>query len=427
MEDQKSVIIFDLTTFSIALDENLGAKIVDFGLSIVLPPNQNFLRLNSVLGSPFYMEPEYQETGTLRRESDVYTLGVILFKILCGRVAFYEMYKKESKAGLVNVARRCFLKGTLMEIIDPLIIKEANKDSIDTFVKIAYRCVAETQNNRPKMNRVVKELEKALEQTQCQEQSEQVVDGSELAHVNLANLFGHLRIRLSDIFFATNNFSKRYRVKGDGNCYYYGGELEHFDQEKFDSVKENNRSELLKKRSTVLIKRLQGEYKDGRKLVYNEIEMLTTCKHPNTVTLVGFCDEDLEMILVFEIPIHDFLSNILMNKEKSIMLTWSKRLRICLDVAYGLKYLHYDKEDEKMILQCAIWSSAIIVDENFRAKICEFRYSAFLRPNQNDFDFDLDFLTKTFYHMDPDFLKMGKEVTNMDWHMWPENASTMEH
>ncbi|XP_071720055.1 receptor-like protein kinase FERONIA [Rutidosis leptorrhynchoides] len=221
------------------------------------------------------------------------------------------------------------------------------------------------------------------EQTQCQEHSDQGVDGSELTHDNSANLFDHLCIQLNDILLATDNFSTKYRVRDGINCYYYRAELEHFDQEKFGSVKEKNRSELPKKRSNVLIKRLHGEYKLGKELLFNEIKKLTTCKHPNIVTLVGFCDEDLEMILVFDIPIHETLRQYLQFKENYTMLTWSKRLRICIDVAYGLKYLHYEKEDGKMISHCDIKSTTIIVYENFGAKIFDFSYSAFLPLNRN--------------------------------------------
>ncbi|XP_071739514.1 receptor-like protein kinase ANXUR2 [Rutidosis leptorrhynchoides] len=151
MEDHKSVIIFDLTTFSIALDEHFGAKIVDFGFSMFLPQ-------------------KYPEACKLARESNVYTLGVIMFEMLCGRLASDDMYTKESEAGLVDVARKCFLNGTLMEIIDPsmrdennlVITKGPNQDSIKAFVDIAYLCVAETQDKRPTMEVVVIELEKAL-------------------------------------------------------------------------------------------------------------------------------------------------------------------------------------------------------------------------------------------------------------------------
>ncbi|XP_071720688.1 probable serine/threonine-protein kinase PBL22 [Rutidosis leptorrhynchoides] len=88
------------------------------------------------------------------------------------------------------------------------------------------------------------------------------------------------------------------------------------------------------------------------------------------------------MILVFE-KCHHFLWNYLKDKDRSV-LTWTKRVRICLDVAYGLKYLHFEKEDQKMILHRNISSFAIVLDENFGAKICNFGYSVFVGPNLND-------------------------------------------
>ncbi|XP_071718373.1 G-type lectin S-receptor-like serine/threonine-protein kinase LECRK3 [Rutidosis leptorrhynchoides] len=149
MEDKKRVINRDFSSLSIVLDENFVAKIVDFGLSVFLPPNQDVLRLGS-------------------------------------RLAYDEMYKMESKDGLAYVACRCFRKGTIMEMIDPIIMEESddnnfvntkgpNKDSVDIFVKIAYRCLAETQDQRPTMIDVVKELEKALS---FQEQSKYAVGSS---------------------------------------------------------------------------------------------------------------------------------------------------------------------------------------------------------------------------------------------------------
>ncbi|XP_071720024.1 uncharacterized protein [Rutidosis leptorrhynchoides] len=199
MDDQKTVINGDFTTMSIALDENFVAKIVDFGFSMFLPPNQDSLHVKLVRGSKFYIDPEYAGGGVLTRASDVYTFGVILFEVLCGRMASHEMYLKESEVGLVYVARRCFLDGTLTDIIDP-IIKEASddnnliitkgpdKDSLDTFVNLAYQCVATVQRARPTMEFIVEELEKALSfqaKARCQQHSDQVVDGVD--HLTLAN------------------------------------------------------------------------------------------------------------------------------------------------------------------------------------------------------------------------------------------------
>ncbi|KAJ0512017.1 hypothetical protein HanIR_Chr11g0558531 [Helianthus annuus] len=80
---------------------------------------------------------------------------------------------KENVSGLGHVARQGFCMGTLEDMIDPILKDEIgennfvltrgpNKDSLHTFMKIAYQCVAETQDQRPTMKVVVKELEKAL-------------------------------------------------------------------------------------------------------------------------------------------------------------------------------------------------------------------------------------------------------------------------
>ncbi|XP_071741357.1 wall-associated receptor kinase-like 3 [Rutidosis leptorrhynchoides] len=236
------------------------------------------------------------------------------------------------------------------------------------------------------------------------------------------NLFEHLYIPRSDIMSATNNFSMEYCLGHVGYTYFYRAELEHFDQEKFSSIEVKNKSELLKKRSTVFIKHLCEVDEEERKLLFNEIEMITTCKHPNIVALLGLCIEDFEMILVFENH-HELFYKYLSSKDKFIP-TWSKRLRICLDVANGLKYLHYEKEDQKMILHRNICSFAIVLDEKFKATVSNFRHSVFLQPNVND-QYDWPLFEINTYYLDPDYFKTG--VTTKDWHMWPENASTMEH
>ncbi|XP_035836263.1 probable receptor-like protein kinase At2g23200 [Helianthus annuus] len=174
MEDQKIIINRDITSYSIGLDENLGAKIVDFWFSVFLPPNQEdealYLRW---IGRNQYIDPEYKKTNKLKRESDVYSFGVVLFEILCGGKAFDPIYMKENVKGLGPVARQSFCMGTLEDMIDPILKEEIrennfvltrgpNKDSLHTFMKIAYQCVAETQDQRPTMKVVVKELEKAL-------------------------------------------------------------------------------------------------------------------------------------------------------------------------------------------------------------------------------------------------------------------------
>ncbi|KAJ0512022.1 putative protein kinase RLK-Pelle-LRR-I-1 family [Helianthus annuus] len=193
MEAQKMIINRDIKSDNIGLDENLTAKIVEFGLSVFLPPNQNgeALHLTHITGTRYYIDPEYGKSGTLKRESDVYSFGVVLFEILCGRIVNDPIYDKEGDKGLVSVARQSYNTGTLENIIDPIIIEEIgestfisnkgpNKGSMEIYFEIANQCVAETQDERPSMKVVVKELEKAL---LFQKSQEDRVQGPETDHV----------------------------------------------------------------------------------------------------------------------------------------------------------------------------------------------------------------------------------------------------
>ncbi|KAD3337694.1 hypothetical protein E3N88_33214 [Mikania micrantha] len=176
MEDQKIIINRNINSHNIWLDDNYGAKIVEFGISRFMPPNQigEALYLKRKLGLKVYMDPEYALRGKLKRESDVYSFGVVLFEVVCGKLADNPIFLEESQDGLADVARRCFCTGTIEDIIDPMIKEEIgsensfilnaqpNKDSLDTFLKIAYQCIAKIQDHRPTMEVVVMELQKAL-------------------------------------------------------------------------------------------------------------------------------------------------------------------------------------------------------------------------------------------------------------------------
>nr|XP_043612490.1 putative receptor-like protein kinase At2g30940 [Erigeron canadensis] len=97
------------------------------------------------------------------------------------------------------------------------------------------------------------------------------------------------------------------------------------------------------RRNTVAIKRFHPM---EDKWFYNEIEMLDTCKHPHIVRLLGFCVEGYEKILVVEHFSNRYLTEYWQNfNGKMPTLTWAQRLKICLDAANALNYLHNEMED----------------------------------------------------------------------------------
>ncbi|MFS7990576.1 putative protein kinase RLK-Pelle-LRR-I-1 family [Helianthus anomalus] len=203
----------------------------------------------------------------------------------------------------------------------------------------------------------------------------------------------HLKIRLHDIKLATHNFSDKYKTESNGHTTWYTTELSHFNKEK---------------PSLVVIKHfLPGEKDDEEELFLTELEMLTSVKHHNIVTLIGFCVEGFDMMLVIEKFSNGFLRDYLGNVKNMRTLTWEKRLKICIDVAQALNYLHSEMEDKKIIIHTTLHNSSLGLDENWGAKIEDFQWAIFLPPNNKDGAMSKITYSNHSYYMDPEYAKTG--------------------
>ncbi|KAL7596298.1 hypothetical protein Lser_V15G30002 [Lactuca serriola] len=169
-------------------------------------------------------------------------------------------------------------------------------------------------------------------------------------------------MQLEAIKSATCNFDDR-KVIGKGG---------------FGKVYEGILSHSKGNATMVAFKRLDRNYGQGVPEFLKEILMLSRYKHENLITLVGFCDENGEKILVYEHASNGSLDRHL----SSTTLTWRQRLKICIDAAKGLRYLHDPKETQQRVLHRDIKSSNILLDENWNAKVSDMGLSKIGPANQ---------------------------------------------
>lgn len=99
--------------------------------------------------------------------------------------------------------------------------------------------------------------------------------------------------------------------------------------------------------------------------------LLLKVNHGNLVKLEGFCidPEDANCYLVYEYVENGSLSSWLHDVKKD-KLSWKTRLRIAIDVANGLQYVH--EHTRPRVVHKDIKSSNILLDSSMRAKIANF-------------------------------------------------------
>ena len=155
-----------------------------------------------------------------------------------------------------------------------------------------------------------------------------------------------MKIPLEQIKLATHDFHDDFLIGRGGYGKVYKADLFHFDVQKY--VKENRFHEVTtieqlgfeRRRSMVAIKRLDRRHGQGTAQFLQEISVLPYFKHQNLVTILGFCDEGHERILIFEYASNGSLEEYVSNTDSRNNHTWAKRLQICLDAAVGLEFLH---------------------------------------------------------------------------------------
>ncbi|XP_076938719.1 putative receptor-like protein kinase At2g39360, partial [Bidens hawaiensis] len=178
------------------------------------------------------------------------------------------------------------------------------------------------------------------------------------------------RFRLSDILLATENFAVLYFIGLDTTGLVYEAELDHFGNNSLLASEEMNNGDSSKKQITVAIKCIisSREGGQGKHEFFEEIEMRTSYKHPNILSLLGFCDEGDEMILVYEHASYTTLDDYLKSVDNMNTFTWTHLVRMCLEIARGLDHLHTHMVNPQRIIHIDIKSDNILLDNNEKVK-----------------------------------------------------------
>lgn len=156
-----------------------------------------------------------------------------------------------------------------------------------------------------------------------------------------------------EMALATNNFNSSSQVGQGGYGKVYKG--------------------ILVSGTVVAIKRAQEGSLQGEKEFLTEIELLSRLHHRNLVSLIGYCDEEGEQMLVYEFMSNGTLRDHLSSAKSKEPMGFAMRLSIALGSAKGILYLH--SEANPPIFHRDIKASNILLDSKFIAKVADFGLS----------------------------------------------------
>ncbi|KAK8464375.1 hypothetical protein PHAVU_011G194300 [Phaseolus vulgaris] len=125
----------------------------DFGLARAFEVGQNQANTKRVMGTLGYMAPEYAMEGLFSVKSDVFSFGVLVLEIICGRKNG-GFYLSDGQT-LISYAWRMWYEGKCLELMDPMLEKSFIEDGVERCIQIGLLCVQEDARDRPTMSDVV--------------------------------------------------------------------------------------------------------------------------------------------------------------------------------------------------------------------------------------------------------------------------------
>ncbi|TVT98982.1 hypothetical protein EJB05_55683, partial [Eragrostis curvula] len=165
-ECEQRVIHRDIKTSNVLLDANLSARLGDFGLARLMDHDNKSPVSTLTAGTMGYLAPEYLQSGKATEQTDVFSYGVVLLEVCCGR---RPIDRDEAAGGgkvnvnLVDWVWRLHGEDRLIDAADARLAGEFDRDEMLRLLLVGLSCANPNCEERPAMRRVVQILNREAE------------------------------------------------------------------------------------------------------------------------------------------------------------------------------------------------------------------------------------------------------------------------
>ncbi|XP_060204520.1 leucine-rich repeat receptor-like serine/threonine/tyrosine-protein kinase SOBIR1 [Lycium barbarum] len=143
------IIHRDLKPGNVLLDDDMEARIADFGLAKAVPDAHTHITTSNVAGTIGYIAPEYHQTLKFTDKCDIYSFGVLLGVLVMGKLPSDEFFQTTPEMSLVKWMRNVMTSEDPNRAIDPKLVGNRNEEQMLLVLKIACFCTQENPKERP--------------------------------------------------------------------------------------------------------------------------------------------------------------------------------------------------------------------------------------------------------------------------------------
>lgn len=196
------------------------------------------------------------------------------------------------------------------------------------------------------------------------------------------------RFDYNELVAATNGFADDRRLGRGGSGQVYKGVLSSMGR-------------------VVAVKRIFADFENSERIFINEVRIISRLIHRNLVQFIGWCQEQEELLLLFEYMPNGSLDTHLFGNRRT--LAWDVRYKVALGVATALRYLHEDAE--QCVLHRDIKSANVLLDTDFSTKLGDFGMAKLVDPRLRT---QRTGVVGTYGYLAPEYISGGRASKESD-------------